>query len=77
MCISVSDINALMSHSVCDCQYRKSHIEKTVTAGKVRKEMEDLRYPLPAENEPRLKIQCFGNFEIGAGGGRCNRDKLQ
>lgn len=44
--------------------HASGYIEKPVTAGKVRKETEDLRYPLPAENEPRLKIQCFGNFEV-------------
>ena len=48
--------------------HASGYIEKPVTAGKVRKETEDLRYPLPAENEPRLKIQCFGNFEIFVGG---------
>ena len=44
--------------------HASGYIEKPVTAGKVRKETEDLRYPLPAENEPRLKFQCFGNFEV-------------
>ena len=43
--------------------HASGYIEKPVTAGKVRKETEDLRYPLPAENEPRLKIQCFGNLK--------------
>ena len=44
--------------------HASGYIEKPVTAGKIRKETEDLRYPLPAENEPRLKFQCFGNFEV-------------
>lgn len=43
--------------------HASGYIEKPVTAGKVRKETEDLRYHCRAK-EPRLKIQCFGNFEV-------------
>lgn len=39
--------------------HASGYIEKPVTAGKVRKETEDLRYPLPAENEPRLKFRAL------------------
>lgn len=44
--------------------HASGYIEKPVTAEKVRKEMEDLRYPLQEEQEYKLKVQCFGNFEI-------------
>lgn len=45
------------------------YLQKPATPEAVALEMENLRYPLPVE-EPvnKLKVQCFGNFEVFADG---------
>ncbi len=44
------------------------YLMKPATAGKVRRELEDLRYPLQPAKPDMLRVQCFGNFEVFAGG---------
>ena len=41
------------------------YLQKPATAEAVEQEMQNLRYPLPVPDEQkRMKVQCFGNFEI-------------
>lgn len=45
------------------------YLQKPATAEAVALEMENLRYPLPIKAQPeKLKVQCFGNFEVYAQG---------
>ncbi len=41
---------------------------KPATVEKVRTELDNLRYPIQPEQEKVLRVQCFGNFEVFAGG---------
>ena len=42
--------------------HSSGYILKPITVEKVRKELDNLRYPI--KEEKRIKVQCFGNFEI-------------
>lgn len=42
--------------------HASGYIMKPVSAAKVREELERLRYPV--DTGPRIRIQCFGNFEV-------------
>ncbi|MCR4843187.1 MAG: response regulator [Eubacterium sp.] len=44
--------------------HASGYIMKPVTVDKIKKEMENLRYPLADSSAPRLKAQTFGNFEV-------------
>jgi two-component SAPR family response regulator len=46
--------------------HASGYIMKPVTIDKVRKEINDLRYPLQKETEKLLRVQTFGNFEVFA-----------
>lgn len=40
------------------------YVKKPISAAQVKKEIEHLRLPLPAESTKRVKIKTFGNFDI-------------
>ncbi len=42
--------------------HASGYILKPVTPEKVRKELDDLRYPIP--DSCLLRVQCFGNFDV-------------
>lgn len=42
--------------------HASGYIMKPVTPDKVKRELEDLRYPIP--DKALMKVQCFGNFDI-------------
>ncbi|MGN0689941.1 MAG: response regulator [Oscillospiraceae bacterium] len=44
--------------------HASGYITKPVTAEKVRSELDNLRFEIPTENEKKLCIQCFGNFDV-------------
>lgn len=45
--------------------HASGYLLKPITADKVKKELENLRFPIEnADSGKRIKIQCFGNFEI-------------
>ncbi|WP_458862741.1 response regulator [Acidaminobacterium chupaoyuni] len=44
------------------------YLMKPATAEKVKIELENLRYPVKRKPTSRIRIQCFGNFEIFADG---------
>lgn len=46
--------------------HASGYITKPITAGKVRKELDDLRYPVSHVSEKKMRIQTFGNFEVYA-----------
>ena len=46
--------------------HASGYITKPITAGKVRKELDDLRYPVIHVSEKKMRIQTFGNFEVYA-----------
>lgn len=48
--------------------HASGYIMKPVTMDKVRREIEDLRYPIRQSAEPKLKVQTFGNFEAFVNG---------
>ncbi|WP_432651234.1 response regulator [Huintestinicola sp.] len=43
------------------------YIMKPITAEKVRDELDNLRYCDPAAADGKLRIQCFGNFDVFSG----------
>ena len=44
------------------------YLMKPVTAEKVKLEIENLRYPVRHKPTSRIRVQCFGNFEVFADG---------
>lgn len=44
--------------------HASGYIMKPVTFEKVKKEIEDLRYPVNTEQGSRVRVQTFGNFEV-------------
>lgn len=40
------------------------YLIKPVTAEKIKKEIEDLRYPVKINTDKRMRVQCFGNFDV-------------
>ena len=44
--------------------HASGYIRKPVTAGKVRAELTDLRRPILPVEKARLRIKCFGNFDV-------------
>ena len=40
------------------------YVLKPATKEKILEEIDNLRYPLPIAPEHRLRVQCFGNFEV-------------
>ncbi|MGN1415257.1 MAG: response regulator [Oscillospiraceae bacterium] len=46
--------------------HASGYIMKPITAEKVRYELDDLRFRIPATAKGRLRIQCFGSFEVFA-----------
>ena len=44
--------------------HASGYIMKPVTAEKVKKELEDLRFPIEPNSNALLKVQCFGNFDV-------------
>jgi len=48
--------------------HASGYLLKPVTEAKIRKEMEDLRYPVTFGNEEGISIKAFGNFEVFYGG---------
>lgn len=42
--------------------HASGYLTKPVTADKIRRELDDLRYPV--QNQKRLSARCFGNFEV-------------
>lgn len=44
--------------------HASGYLSKPVSAEKIKKELEALRYPVELKGEKKLQIKCFGNFEI-------------
>lgn len=44
--------------------HASGYLSKPVSAEKIKKELEALRYPIEFKGEKKLQIKCFGNFEI-------------
>lgn len=44
--------------------HASGYIMKPVTAEKVRYEMENLRHPLATRPDAKLRVKCFGNFDV-------------
>ena len=44
--------------------HASGYIMKPVTAQKVRFEMDNLRHPLSQRPSAKLRVQCFGNFDV-------------
>ena len=62
---SINVIFATGYTEYCDTAFElhaSGYLLKPITAAKVRKELEDLRYPVAQEK--RICVQCFGNFEV-------------
>ncbi len=43
--------------------HASGYLMKPITAEKVKRELDDLRHPVSAASDKRLRVQCFGNFE--------------
>ncbi|MBQ7660933.1 MAG: response regulator [Clostridia bacterium] len=48
--------------------HASGYVTKPVNEEKVREEMENLRYPAAHRADKLIRIKCFGNFEVFAGG---------
>lgn len=44
------------------------YLIKPATPEKIRAELENLRYPVAAAQTQKIRVQCFGNFEVFADG---------
>ena len=44
--------------------HASGYIMKPVTKEKVEQELSDLRFPIVAKKDAKLRIQCFGNFDV-------------
>ena len=44
--------------------HASGYIMKPVTAAEVKKELEDLRFPIVPKKDALLRVQCFGNFDV-------------
>lgn len=40
------------------------YIMKPVTVEDVERELEDLRFPIIPKSNAKLRVQCFGNFDV-------------
>ena len=40
------------------------YLTKPITPQKIRKELDNLRHPVPVENKKRVRFYTFGNFEV-------------
>lgn len=47
--------------------YVSGYVMKPVTKEDVERELEHLRHPPEPEHKQKLRVQCFGNFEVFAG----------
>jgi len=52
--------------------HASGYLMKPATEEDIREELKDLRKPVEAGREKRLRAQCFGNFEIYIDGVPCN-----
>lgn len=48
--------------------HASGYVLKPATPETIRWELEDLRRPVLREDDGRLRVQCFGNFEVFIGG---------
>lgn len=63
--VNIIFITAYDSYAVEAMELHASgYILKPVTAKKVKRELEDLRYPKTAQEHHKCRIQCYGNFEV-------------
>ena len=44
--------------------HASGYIMKPVTKEKVEQELSDLRFPIVAKKDAKLRVQCFGNFDV-------------
>lgn len=44
--------------------YPSGYVLKPVTAERIRQELDHLRHPVLAHGERRVRLHCFGNFEV-------------
>ena len=44
--------------------HASGYLVKPITAGKVREELDNLRFPIAPPVRNRVRFQCFGNFEV-------------
>lgn len=44
--------------------HASGYVMKPVTPEKIKKELDELRFPIADKNEKRLCVQAFGNFEV-------------
>ena len=44
--------------------HASGYVSKPVNNEKVKKEIDNLRYPIELKNEKKIQVKCFGNFEV-------------
>ena len=44
--------------------HASGYVSKPVNADKIKKEIDNLRYPVELKNEKKIQVKCFGNFEV-------------
>lgn len=77
--INIIFVTAYPAYSVSAWKLHASdYLLKPVDAGDLRAALDNLRHPLPeasAEPPERLRVQCFGNFEVFFGGKKVHFDR--
>ncbi|MBR4211240.1 MAG: response regulator [Oscillibacter sp.] len=48
--------------------YASGYLLKPITEEHVRTALDNLRHPIRKQEKPRLKVRCFGDFEVWCGG---------
>lgn len=63
--INIIFVTAYDNYAIDAMQIHASgYISKPVNESKVQKEVDGLRYPIELHTSKKLKIKCFGNFEV-------------
>lgn len=44
--------------------HASGYVSKPVNDEKIKKEIDNLRYPIELKNEKKIQVKCFGNFEV-------------
>lgn len=68
-CVNIIFVTAYEDYAVKAYDLHASgYITKPVNEEKIRKEIENLRYPIDIKATKAVQVKCFGNFEVFSGG---------
>ena len=63
--VNIIFVTAYDKYALSACQLHASgYLSKPVNEEKIRKELDNLRYPIEVTSNKKLQIKCFGNFDV-------------